>query len=169
MAVKPLTLKRQRAMSSAKAKSYVRVVEVCVYGLPFHLPESFTYGIPEEFESLIETGSAVQVPFREKICEGVVLSIGEGNSTPLKPVISVESARISPQLLDSARLIADRYICRLSEILKLIEPVSIVNESNPLPRRSKKRVSSKILRGDWITNECRKVLEYQALLIIIPK
>ena len=168
MAVKPLTLKRQRAISSAKAKSYVRVVEVCVYGLPFHLPESFTYGIPEEFESLIETGSAVQVPFREKICEGVVLSIGEGNSTPLKPVISVESSRISPQLLDSARLIADRYICRLSEILKLIEPVSIVNESNPLPRRSKKQVSSKTLRGDWITNECRKILEYQALLIIIP-
>lgn len=167
MAVKPLTLKRQRGVTSTKARTFEFSAEVCIEGLPFHLPETYSYGIPNELGSLVQIGSKVRVPFRNDICDGFVLSISTSNQSPVKPIDTVGKEKIEPQLIDSARAIAERYICRLSDILRMIDPVS-VGESSNSKNSPQKSLSFKSLRGDWIGEESERITSYKSLLIIFP-
>lgn len=168
MAVKPLTLKRQRAKAGAKSRAFQRTAEVSIAGLPFHLPETFTYGIIEEFDSLIAPGSLVRVPFRNQICEGVVINISDEDRTPVKPILSVSEERIDTQVIDSARAIAERYICRLHDILKLIDPIS-QGEIDPGDRsRARRGISCKTLKNDWVKEEINRIKQYSSILIVIP-
>lgn len=167
MAVKPLTLKRQRGVTSVKARTFDFSAEVCIEGLPFHLPETYSYGIPNELVSLVQVGSNVRVPFRNDVCDGFVLSISTSNQSPVKPIVSIGKDRIEPQLIESARAISERYICRLSDILRMIYPIPVgeLISSRNKPRRNLSWIS---LRGDWIAEESERITSYKSLLIIFP-
>jgi hypothetical protein len=57
MAVKPLSLKRQRPYQLPKAGRSNYVAEVLVYDLAFHLPETYSYGVPQDLENSVTPGS----------------------------------------------------------------------------------------------------------------
>ena len=72
--LRPLKLKMQRAPQPAgPAASDLPVASVWVDSGVSTLAEPFSYLIPEKLSSLIKIGSRVQVPFKDKHLEGIVI------------------------------------------------------------------------------------------------
>lgn len=168
MAVQPLKLKRQRPSLSAKSINSKFVAEVAIPDLPFHLPETFTYAIPEGLLSDAVLGSRVRVPFRGEVVSGVIIAVSNENQMPVKSILKLESDRISPELFNFAKLVADRYVARLGDVLRLFPPMRA--ESKFVGKRSGKGgvVTSKIYTQDWLEQEKDRFETLQSTLLILP-
>lgn len=108
--------------------TYVEVI------LPLPLSSSFTYSVPEEMESDLQTGSRVLVQFgRKKYYTGIVECI---HSNPpkgfeVKPVMALldsEPAVRFPQI-KFWRWMAEYYLCSVGEVFKAAVPTGLKPES----------------------------------------
>lgn len=82
----------------------------------------FDYEIPNEMK--VEIGSRVFVPFGNKKTpeEGIVIGIKENSEYKVKKIVKVQNTRIEKENIEMAKWMAKRYLCNISDCLKLMLP-----------------------------------------------
>lgn len=103
--------------------------QVSVENTVYHFDKLFTYAVPERLRDQVVSGVRVTVPFgsgnRERI--GVIFSL-EGETGPgVKEISSVLDREpvLSPEMLELALWIKNRYYCTLFEAVKLMIPTGL--------------------------------------------
>lgn len=128
--------------------------------LPLPLYSTFTYEIPEEFESMIQTGSRVLVQFgKKKYYTGIVEHINATTSGgyEIKPLMAVlDGAPVVrfPQI-KLWRWIAEYYLCSVGEVYKAAVPSGLKPESETYISFNK----------DWEFPEGITISEHEAVII----
>lgn len=117
---KPLALKRQRATTATRKRTFSRIAEIIVDNGIFHLDEPFSYGIPEELSRSVQIGSYVKVRFRDQLTTGVVLSLGDSEQPmALSPVVAVlNSHGITEEMVRRCIALSQRYACSLHDLIR---------------------------------------------------
>lgn len=99
--------------------------------LDLTLRREFDYAIPQEFQSVVEVGTRVKVPFSHRAVLGVVTALVESSPhTNLKPILRVlgEQSLVTPKVLDLARWMAEYYCCPVESALKSVLPEAVRKE-----------------------------------------
>ena len=96
------------------------VAEIIISSSVKTLNRIFDYEIPDNLN--IEIGSRVFVPFGNKKVpeEGIVVGIKEKSEYKIKKILNVQNEKIDVQNIELAKWMAKRYICNLSDCLKLM-------------------------------------------------
>lgn len=90
----------------------------------------FDYLIPDEIKVWIEVGSRVAVPFGHRTVQGFVVSMESGSAAGvpgLKPILEVLDLMppLSPELVELADWMSDRYACRRISALQAMLPTAL--------------------------------------------
>ena len=98
------------------------IAEIIIISSVKVLNRLFDYEIPENMK--IEIGSRVFVPFGNKKMpdEGIVINIKEKSEYKVKKILNVQDEKINEEYIELAKWMAKRYICNLSDCLKLMLP-----------------------------------------------
>jgi primosomal protein N' len=148
--VKPLNLKRQRAIPAARRATEIKTgdlqAEVVLDVGIFHVEQSFTYAIPEQHKEHISVGSVVQVPFRNIKHTGVVVSVDPRSKRDLFSIDSLLASNVfSVQQIQFFEKVAERYLSNFSQMLiKAVPPFSKTRQitAKPFSNRTAKRNST---------------------------
>ena len=101
--------------------------------LDIALGREFDYLVPAMWESQVEVGTRVRVPFGARELLGVVTEVRPASDQPgLKPIRKVIGAQslVTPRVLDLARWIAGYYCCPLELALKSVLPDAVRKEED---------------------------------------
>lgn len=86
----------------------------------------FHYAVPREFEDVLQIGSRVLVPFRERQLAGYVVGFGlPENQVQIREIAGIldEEPVLSPELLELARWMSESYLCSTAEaVQRIISP-----------------------------------------------
>ncbi|MDB6122199.1 MAG: priA [Pedosphaera sp.] len=99
--------------------------------LELALRKEFDYLIPPEFETQVDVGSRVQVPFGPRKVLGCVTALAEESAhTNLRSIIKVIGAQtlVTPKILKLARWIGEYYCCPPEIALKSVLPDAVRKE-----------------------------------------
>jgi len=148
--VKPLNLKRQRAIPAARRATEIKTgdlqAEVVLDVGIFHVEQSFTYAIPEQHKEHISVGSVVQVPFRNIKHTGVVVSVDPRSKRDLFSIDSLLASNVfSVQQIQFLEKVSERYLSNFSQMLiKAVPPLSKTKQitAKPFSNRIAKRNST---------------------------
>lgn len=103
------------------------VGKIAVSAATFAIDKPYSYAIPETM--LLTPGQRVMVPFGRgnRRCEGVVLSVEEGDTRALKAVEQVLDAQslLSPTMLRLAAFLRERYFCTFYEAVRVMLPAGL--------------------------------------------
>lgn len=92
------------------------------------LQKGLDYGIPDEYQGVVQKGSLVQVTLRGRLINAVVLSLKTNSAfsrvLPIKKVLYPESL-IGPKQLEFAIWISNYYQTELSRVLKFFLPTEV--------------------------------------------
>ena len=96
------------------------VAEIIIESTVKTLNRIFDYEIPENLN--VKIGSRVFVPFGNKKTpeEGIVIGIKEKSDYKIKPILNVQDASIKEEYINLAKWMAKRYICNVSDCLRLM-------------------------------------------------
>ena len=96
------------------------VAEIIISSSVKTLNRIFDYEIPENLN--VEIGTRVFVPFGNKKVpeEGIVVGIKEKSEYKIKKILNVQKEKIDIEKIELAKWMAKRYICNLSDCLKLM-------------------------------------------------
>ncbi|WP_200938226.1 primosomal protein N' [Aeromicrobium sp. Root472D3] len=102
------------------------VAQVVVDSGLAHLDRSFDYAVPAELDLQTVPGCRVKVRFAGRLVDGFVVervdrSEHAGRLAPIAKVVSSEVV-LTPEVLDLARAVADRYAGVLGDVLRLAIP-----------------------------------------------
>ena len=103
--------------------------QIAVENTVYHFDKLFTYRVPQGLQGQVAPGVRVSVPFgagnRRRV--GMVFSLTNQGGERVKDVESVldREAALSPEMLELARWMKDRYYCTLFEAVKLMIPTGI--------------------------------------------
>ncbi|GGD65056.1 primosomal protein N' [Paenibacillus nasutitermitis] len=90
----------------------------------------FDYEVPQEWAGWIEIGSRVGVPFGGRVVQGFVISLAEWadvDRSKLKPIAELldHTPPLSPDLIELAQWISDKYCCPLTIALQAMIPAAL--------------------------------------------
>ena len=129
--VRPLRLKSEVVLKERQAStSSLPVAQVWVDNGVFHLDSLFDYLIPEEFDSLIQVGIRIEVPFNGRAVEAIVLNrISASQSVRLKVISKVLSAIpvASEKSLALIDAVAQRWAAHPYDILRSAIPTRVAS------------------------------------------
>ncbi len=137
--VKPLSLKRQRTVTAPRRTTAIEPddlqAEVVLDLGIFHVEQSFTYAIPDQFKESLSVGSVVQVPFKNTNHNGVVVAIEPRSKRNLLNVEALRATNVfSSKQIAFFEKVAERYSTNFGDlILKSLPPF---NKSTQLQGRS---------------------------------
>jgi len=98
----------------------------CNIALPVPLRTTFTYGVPEELRELVQPGTRVLVPFRNKSIVGVVVELAEQApaETKIRDVAKVldDQPALTSRLIDLGQWIANYYLAPVGEVFRAMLP-----------------------------------------------
>jgi len=98
----------------------------------------FHYAIPQRFMELVQIGSMVVVPFRERQLVGYVVGFGvPERQVDIKEISEIlgDGPVFNPELLDLARWMAQSYLCSTAEALqRIIAPLRQVKPGRVVKR-----------------------------------
>ena len=101
--------------------------------LPLAIPQTLSYGIPDEMQPHIVPGSRVIVPVGNKSYTGIVAEIHRQNPTQyqVKPIEELldQNPVIHPNQLLFWKKMAQYYMCTLGEVMKAALPAGLKLES----------------------------------------
>lgn len=138
LATKPLVLKRQKAKVSTRSSNFPASAEVTVCDLPFHIDNTLTYGIPDEFVESAKIGSKVKVPFLQSEKFGYIRSITR-KEVSARPIISIKpNFGISENHWGFLQAIAERYATNIDAVIKFVRDSQLI-EVAPKKTRFKPR------------------------------
>ncbi len=118
---------RPRAPKPAEATASVLPVARVAVDLPLaHLDRPFDYLVPASMADEAVPGCRVKVRFSGRDVNGFVLARSDesahvGRLSPLRRVVSAEPV-LTPEVLETARMVADRYAGTLADVLRLAVP-----------------------------------------------
>ncbi|MEJ7629104.1 MAG: primosomal protein N' [Nocardioidaceae bacterium] len=118
---------RPRNPKPPEARAAERPIAHVAVDLPLaHLDRPFDYLVPASMHEQAGPGSRVKVRFAGRDVDGFVVGRGDdtehvGRLSPLRRVVSAEPV-LSRQVLETARLVADRYAGTLADVLRLAVP-----------------------------------------------
>jgi hypothetical protein len=96
--VKPLNLKRQRTVTAPRRTTGIEPgdlqAEVVLDLGIFHVEQSFTYAVPDQFKEPLSVGSIVQVQFKNTNHNGVVVAIEPRSKRNLLHVERLRATKI---------------------------------------------------------------------------
>ena len=102
-----------------------------VFPLPFR--NTFTYSVPEEFESLARKGSRAVAPFGKRVLTGIIVNVTVTTDIKekIKPILDIpdEKPIYSPKSLKFYDWLSDYYLTSYGEALKLGVPSGVDIES----------------------------------------
>jgi len=157
--MKPLTLKQERAKKKHAPVSHFPVVTVLVDHGVLHLPATYQYLVPEDFNDSISIGVLVEVEFGKKLCAGVVIERLEvaatfGNLKYVEKVLS-RLPYLAAEQLKLLETAAESYGTGIWDILRsTVPPYSSVGErnfakvsltSNPATHEDKSGIPSELI------------------------
>jgi len=88
----------------------------------------WTYAVPPELRGTVANGQLVWVPLREKVVLGVVVELGDQETTAdIKPIHAVVEPTfcLTPRQLNLATWISERYCCSLFHAASLMMPPGV--------------------------------------------
>ena len=101
--------------------------KIAVSAANFAIDKPYSYGIPQDVS--LAPGQRVMVPFGRgnRRCEGVVLSVEEGDARGLKTIDQVldETSLLSPTMLRLAAFLRERYFCTFYEAVRIMLPAGL--------------------------------------------
>ncbi len=101
--------------------------KIAVSAANFAIDKPYSYRIPQGM--LLTPGQRVMVPFGRgnRRCEGVVLSVEEGDNPDLKSVEQVldEKALLSESMLRLAAFLRERYFCTFYDAIRVMLPAGL--------------------------------------------
>ena len=101
--------------------------KIAVSAANFAIDKPYSYAIPQEMT--LSPGQRVMVPFGRgnRRCEGVVLSVEDGNERGLKAVEQVLDSQIllKPTMLRLAAFLRERYFCTFYEAVRVMLPAGL--------------------------------------------
>ena len=104
-------------------------VQVAVENTVYHFDRLFTYALPAELEQVVVPGMRVMAPFgtanKERVA--MVFSIGSTGAPGVKPVLAAldREAVVSPEMLELALWMHERYYCTIFEAVRLMIPAGL--------------------------------------------
>ncbi len=102
-----------------------------VFPLPFR--NTFTYSVPEEFDSLAKTGARAVAPFGKRVLTGIIVKVSENTQVKekIKPISDIldEKPVFSKKSLKFYQWLSDFYLSSYGEALRLGVPVGSDIES----------------------------------------
>jgi primosomal protein N' (replication factor Y) (superfamily II helicase) len=102
---------------------------LCNVALPVPLRTTFTYGVPAALRDIVQPGSRVLVPFRNKSMVGVVVELTD--QTPpdakIRDIARVLDLRpaLTPKLIELGEWIASYYLAPIGEVFRAMLPPAI--------------------------------------------
>jgi primosomal protein N' (replication factor Y) (superfamily II helicase) len=104
-------------------KLYAQVI------VPLHLPTTYTWSVPPEFQNNIKIGQRVEVQLRNKKYAGVVKSINTTYEDLYQPkeIINIldEEPLLYPTQLNLWHWIADYYMCSEGDVMQIAIPANL--------------------------------------------
>ncbi|HXT76603.1 MAG TPA: primosomal protein N' [Candidatus Eisenbacteria bacterium] len=98
----------------------------CNVALAVPLRTVFTYGVPESLRELVQAGTRVLVPFRNKSLVGVVTELTEQApaNTKIRDITKVLDLRpaLTPKLIELGHWIAGYYLAPVGEVFRAMLP-----------------------------------------------
>ncbi|MFN3367728.1 MAG: primosomal protein N', partial [Exiguobacterium mexicanum] len=87
----------------------------------------FDYEVPSQFETLIEPGMRVSVPFGSRRLLGIVTGVSEGTREGLKPLEALldEESSLTDELLDLSTHVKETTLCFRSSALLAMLPAAL--------------------------------------------
>ncbi|GAA4618343.1 primosomal protein N' [Saccharopolyspora hordei] len=151
--------KRKGATAERTAAAHRPVARVLVdVPLPVHLDRPFDYLVPDRLDEAAMPGCRVRVRFRGKLVDGYLLERTEttdfqGALSWVERVPSSEPV-LTPELLELARAVADKYGGMLTDVVRLAVPPrhagaekSAPREPRPVPPRPATEAWSRYQHG----------------------
>ncbi len=101
----------------------------------------FDYLVPSDLSEGVQVGSVVTAPFGRRSVRAVVVEEGGGgevDAVGLRYIAAVAGEPVPAELLDLARLLADRYLSSYESCLRLMVPPGLAGREKPgaTPRKS---------------------------------
>ena len=95
----------------------------------------FDYAIPDDMAGWVEVGSRVGVPFGGRVLQGFVMAIvpfAEVDGKKLKPIAELldHLPPLSPDLVELAQWISDKYCCALTTALQAMIPSALKGKAD---------------------------------------
>ena len=105
------------------------VAEIIINSSVKTLNRIFDYEIPNNMK--VEIGSRVFVPFgnKKEPEEGIIINIKDKSEYKTKAILSVQEEKIEKEKIELAKWMAKRYICNISDCLKLMLPPGTTNKN----------------------------------------
>jgi primosomal protein N' len=96
---------------------------------------TFTYIVPEHYQSVIAPGVPVVVPLRNSQLVGVVLSLSTHSDIPkkrLKPIAGLIDPifNLEKRQLELLRWIAEYYLCPIGDVIRSAYPPGFIGRAN---------------------------------------
>jgi primosomal protein N' (replication factor Y) (superfamily II helicase) len=99
---------------------------LCNVALAVPLRTTFTYGVPEALREIVQPGSRVLVPFRNKAMVGVVVELTDQvpPGTKIRDIAKVLDLRpaLTPKLIELGHWIASYYLAPIGEVYRAMLP-----------------------------------------------
>jgi primosomal protein N' (replication factor Y) len=130
----------------------------CNVALPVPLRTVFTYSIPDALRDLVQPGSRVLVPFRNKSMVGVVTELTNEAPTDAKirSVIKALDHRpaLTPKLIELGHWIASYYLAPVGEVFRaMLPPVTEVRSHREIVLTDSGRAAVTSLGGGELDHE----------------
>ena len=101
--------------------------KIAVSAANFAIDKPYSYAIPQGIT--LSPGQRVVIPFGRgnRRCEGVVLSVEEGDARGLKEIEQVldETSLLTPTMLRLAAFLRERYFCTFYEAVRVMLPAGL--------------------------------------------
>jgi primosomal protein N' (replication factor Y) (superfamily II helicase) len=129
----------------------------CNVALPLPLRTTFTYAVPEPLRGMVQPGSRVLVPFRQKSLVGVVVEFVEAAPEGAKVreiarVLDVVPA-LTPKLIELANWIAGYYLAPIGEVFRtLLPPLTELKSQRQIVLTESGRQVSESLSGGELSH-----------------
>ena len=142
------------------------IAEVIINSNVKNLNRTFDYKIPVELENEISIGSRILLPFggKKQLEEGYVVGIKESSEyiEKLKEISKVEEKNaISPENIQLAKYMANRYFCNISDCINLMLPPGTTT------KKFENRINDKLQNFVYLAkdrDEIQKEIEEKHLL-----
>lgn len=136
------------------------IADLAVSGTSYSFDMLFSYSVPENMVSTIQTGCRVLVPFGKgnKTRTAVVMNLRNGDTDGLKPVSLQADSNpvISQELIELAFYLHDNTFCTFYEAVKAMLPpgYNLVLSGGDMPRNSVGDLKVKMIRlsDEYIKN-----------------
>lgn len=127
----------------------------------------YTYGVPNNLEENVEVGKRVKVNFSRKahIIDALIISVGcecDIHHSRIKPILDIidKEAIITENMIKLSFWIRDRYVCKYSDVVKLMIPSAIKYEHTIFVKLSNDAIDNhEIVKKEFFTTKELKIID----------